>query len=364
MALAVASLASLCGTAGAAEALSSTGTQTDATIMADHRGYQAQQAAIKALNDSGQHPLRSYSLAKAQCWLDVSFHEYTRNDRSAFPQAALDESARITAYLSAGGAIDAADNPARRTPLVNGAPELRPDLWLQAARLKTHAGARCAERLIACAEVELVHAGNEHAQQGWRHAKPYVQMAEDGLAEAEAAAQACPGPILPPVAPAPVPAPVVCPAQPVGPAGVPVPVPPPAEPQRPVTTVEKIVLDASMLFKFDRRTANDLLPTAQSQLDLLVTKLNTEYQSVERVELVGYTDRLGRDSYNLKLSQDRANAMKSVLQSKGVTAQIIAIGRGNADPLVQCPGSKQTPALVLCLQPNRRVEFNITGVRR
>jgi len=26
-------------------------------------------------------------LAKAQCWLDVSFHEYTRNDRGGVPPA-------------------------------------------------------------------------------------------------------------------------------------------------------------------------------------------------------------------------------------------------------------------------------------
>ena len=59
---------------------------TDGALAADHAGYRAQQAAIQRLNDTGAHPLRSFSLAKAQCWLDASFHEYTRNDRSRFPQ--------------------------------------------------------------------------------------------------------------------------------------------------------------------------------------------------------------------------------------------------------------------------------------
>jgi outer membrane protein OmpA-like peptidoglycan-associated protein len=347
----------------AAAPLSASGTQTDGSVMADQRGYRRQQDAIKALNDTGRHPLRSYSLAKAQCWLDVSFHEYTRNDRSAFPQQALGESARITAYLATDAAPGSPDNPAQQTPLVNNAERLRADLWVLTERLRHAPGFHCAEQQVACGEVELVHAGNESRQLGWRHAKPYVQLAEDLLSEAEAAVAAC---APPPTPPAPPPEPVPPPPEPpVPPPPVPTPLPPaPPPPAAPVRVVEKIVIDASMLFKFDRRAASDLLPAAQSQLDLLVEKINVEYESVESVELVGYTDRLGRWDYNLKLSQDRADAIKSVLQTKGVKAPIAALGRGSRDPLVDCPGAKPTPAIKACLQPNRRVEFTITGVRR
>lgn len=72
---------------------------TDKSIQADYANYEAQQGRIKALNDTGRHRVASYSLAKAQCWLDVSLHEYTRNDRSNFPQLAFDESFKITDYL-------------------------------------------------------------------------------------------------------------------------------------------------------------------------------------------------------------------------------------------------------------------------
>jgi outer membrane protein OmpA-like peptidoglycan-associated protein len=349
--------------AAASAPLSASGIQTDGSVMADQRGYRRQQDAIKQLNDTGRHPLRSYSLAKAQCWLDVSFHEYTRNDRSAFPQQALDESARITSYLGTDAAPGGPDDPAQQTPLLNNAERLRTDLWLLAARLKQDPGFHCAEQQVACGEVELVHAGNESRQLGWRHAKPYVQIAEDLLSEAEAAVTACappPAPPVPPPEPAPQPPEPPAPQPPVPPA----PEPLPPVPAAPVRVVEKIVIDASMLFKFDRRAVSDLLPAAQSQLDLLVEKINVEYESVESVELVGYTDRLGRWDYNLKLSQDRADAIKSVLQAKGVKALITALGRGSRDPLVDCPGAKPTPAMKLCLQPNRRVEFTITGVRR
>ena len=60
-----------------------------------------------------------------------------------------------------------------------------PQLWHRAAARPGHAGFRCAQQQVACAEVELVHAGNEHHQQAWRHAKPCVQIADDLLDEAQ-----------------------------------------------------------------------------------------------------------------------------------------------------------------------------------
>jgi outer membrane protein OmpA-like peptidoglycan-associated protein len=272
----------------------------------------------------------------------VSFHEYTRNDRSRFPQEALTESFRITEYLQKGGAIGAPENPANETLLVNQAAKLRPDLWDQAASLKKHSGFRCAEQLVACVEVELVHAGNEFNQQQWRHAKPYVQIAEDKIGEAKAAADAC---IPPPVPPAPAPA---------------APLPPP----KPAPTIEKVTLNASALFRFDKRSQGDLLPQGKAEMDQLAQRIQQVYASVQRIDLVGYTDRLGSAAYNAKLSQDRADTVKTYLQSRGVTAPMTTAGKGPADPVVQCEGSKPTPQLTACLQPNRRVEITIVGVKK
>lgn len=347
--------------AGAAE-LSNRGSQTDGSVAADHQGYQTQQEAIRALNATGKQPLRSYSIAKAQCWLDVSFHEYTRNDRSAFPLEALRQSEAITQYLASGANPRDAANPAHQTPLVNAALKLRDDLWANTAALKKGPGWACVQQQVACAEVELVHAGNEHNQQGWRHAKPYVQIAEDLLGAANAAALSCdqPDPLdfetgagrrpEPPV-PTPQPAPQ------------PQPVPPPAPAPAPVVK-ETIILGASVLFAFDRRSEGDLLPGGRAQLDQLVNRLNTVYERVDQIELFGFTDRLGTEAYNAQLSQDRADVIKAYLERRGVAAKITALGKGAADPVVQCPGTRQTKRLTDCLQPNRRVEIGITGIKR
>lgn len=162
---------------------------SDRAIYADYTTYEQTQQRIKALNERGlgKGPkLSDYHLAKAQCWLDVSFHEYTRNDRSPFPQQALAQSDQLIVLME----NNTTPLPSA-TVLVNEAERLRPDLWDAAARLQSHVGYRCATQKVACAEVELVHAGNEHKQLGWRHARPYVQMAEDWMLDAQAAAEHC-----------------------------------------------------------------------------------------------------------------------------------------------------------------------------
>jgi OOP family OmpA-OmpF porin len=142
-----------------------------------------------------------------------------------------------------------------------------------------------------------------------------------------------------------------------------VPVAPPPPP--PPVVQERIVLSANVLFAFDRRGLADLLPEGRGQLDQLVARLDRVYARVDRLELVGHTDRLGTDAYNARLSTDRATTIKTYLQQQGVKVDIVAVGRGAAEPLPNLTCSQRTQAaLAKCLQPNRRVEISITGVPR
>lgn len=302
-------------------------------IRADHATYEQLQGRIKALNDSGIR-VDDYHLSKAQCWLDTSFHEYTRNDRGGYPQAALSESARIVV------ALEGKQNPGNETPLVNNAQRLREDLWAKFNGLKTHAGFSCAAQATACGEVELVHAGNEIHDGGWRHAKPYIQIAEDWLKKAEERAAAC----LPP------PAPSAPPAAPV-----------------PAPTSERFDIAADALFRFNQGTLAGLLPQGKVRLDELAARLGSAYVSVNSIRLIGHTDRLGGVEYNQRLSEQRAQTVKQYLQSRGVSAPIEAFGVGESQPGGQtghCQGERATPALTACLQPDRRVSVEVTGSKR
>ena len=125
---------------------------SDQAIQADHDAFKGLQGRLHQLNERGL-PVRNYHLSKAQCWLDVSLHEYTRNDRSAFPQAAMTESEKLIVALESQASPLPMD-----TPLVNDAARLRPDLWARTEALKQHPGFKCAAQQVACSEVELVHA--------------------------------------------------------------------------------------------------------------------------------------------------------------------------------------------------------------
>jgi OmpA-OmpF porin, OOP family len=121
----------------------------------------------------------------------------------------------------------------------------------------------------------------------------------------------------------------------------------------PPPRVERLSADA--LFPFDRGSINDIRPSGIADIAQIAAHLRA--QPFGRVEVRGYTDRLGGDAYNIQLSQRRADAVKAVLVEQGVpTEKIRAVGLGSQDPIVQCPDLGRD-ALIRCLQPNRRVEI-------
>ena len=310
---------------------------SDSVIQQDYGAYERLQARIKALNDGGRR-VADYHLAKAQCWLDVSFHEYTRNDRSDFPQAAMTQSETLIAAMEA----NVAPLP-DETPLVNGAARLRPDLWERTRALAASSGFVCAAQKIACAEVELVHAGNEYNQQQWRHAKPYVQIAEDEIAEAAALAEQCRP--VPHVAAAATPA------------------------AAPAATAEaSLTLGASVVFNFDRSDRADIRAIGREQIDKLLQTVDSGHLRIASVTLVGHADRLngtGHAAYNQRLSEKRAATVRALLVERGVDASLIAVrALGDASPVEPCTAKPHsTTELEECLLPNRRVEIVVVAVQ-
>lgn len=146
------------------------------------------------------------------------------------------------------------------------------------------------------------------------------------------------------------PAPVVVPTP--APAPVAEPTPAPVAPPPPAPKFEKYTLSSTELFAFD----SAVLASAQPKLDEIATALKAS-PSVSNVVISGFTDRLGSDKYNQKLSEKRASAVRDYLVSAGVTAdRLNAVGKGEANPVVTCTNKKRTD-LIKCLEPNRRVEI-------
>ena len=96
---------------------------------------------------------------------------------------------------------------------------------------------------------------------------------------------------------------------------------------------------------------SDLRPESFPELDRLVTTL--EKNPKMQIEISGHTDDVGADDVNLKLSSDRANAVKDYLLSKGIAqATVTAVGFGETKPVASNTTDDGK-------QLNRRVEFTI-----
>lgn len=137
------------------------------------------------------------------------------------------------------------------------------------------------------------------------------------------------------------------------------PTPPP--PPRPAPMPDEPVrLSADALFGFDSAVLTD---AGRRSVEGLLQQVRSASQT-QTIQVLGYTDRIGSDSYNMLLSQRRADAVRDALVQGGVpAAAIIAEGRGKSDPLVQCAQSDRK-AVIACLAPNRRVEISGVALRR
>ena len=133
----------------------------------------------------------------------------------------------------------------------------------------------------------------------------------------------------------------------------PPPPPPPAPLPPPPPVMKKYTLSANELFGFNSAK----LGANQPKLDEVASTMSAN-ADIASVTIVGYTDRIGSTAYNQKLSEQRANSVKAYLVGKGVAAgRLTAVGKGEADPVVECKDEKKRPALIKCLEPNRRVEI-------
>jgi OOP family OmpA-OmpF porin len=130
----------------------------------------------------------------------------------------------------------------------------------------------------------------------------------------------------------------------------------------PAPAPQAISFTGDALFAFDK---SELRPEGKSMLDDLVSQLRGA--SFDRISVTGHTDRIGGSEYNQQLSDRRAAAVKDYLVGKNVAAgSIEAQGKGSSEPataLDECRNLEGAKATIACLQPDRRVDVELTGSR-
>jgi OOP family OmpA-OmpF porin len=126
-----------------------------------------------------------------------------------------------------------------------------------------------------------------------------------------------------------------------------------------VKELQPITLQADALFAFD---SADLTAEGRNQLDQVVGSLTAKQLDQKQIEVTGYTDRIGPETYNITLSERRAQAVRDYLVSKGLPADAISTqGLGAAKPVVGCEGERGAQ-LIDCLAPNRRTEIEFSAM--
>ncbi|MDQ7979402.1 OmpA family protein [Paraburkholderia sp. SARCC-3016] len=276
----------------------------------------------------------SYAGAKAQCWIDTGKAAFAAHDEWGFVEESIGEAAALIDGLESGpgpgtgtgtgvGHGGAAEAQHLRTSV-----PVRPDLWTQLNALKADSRfAACipAQRRAACAEVALTRAGHDAWTRAFATAQLRADQLQTPLREAGQALAACTV------------------ARPV-----------PHEP-------EVISLSADALFEFGRGDLAAISDEGRRQLDRVAVRLRA-LDTIERLVVSGYTDRLGPDDYNLRLSWLRADTVRRYLIDSGVAVPIDARGLGKAQPGSTC-AMRDRAALIDCLARDRRVEIRVVGAQ-
>ena len=128
-------------------------------------------------------------------------------------------------------------------------------------------------------------------------------------------------------------------------------------------TPAKLTLAGDTLFKSGKSSAKALTADGKKSLDDLAAKIKAA-GNIDTIKVTGHADKTGKASSNMKLSLARAKSVANYLKSKGVkAAKFITAGKGDTQPVKDCDMKLPKADLVACLQPNRRVEVEVTPAK-
>lgn len=123
----------------------------------------------------------------------------------------------------------------------------------------------------------------------------------------------------------------------------------------------QFTLDAAVLFDFAQSNPSSITTDGHDELKKIAGRiLALPHNGVARVAVVGHADPIGSRSFNLDLSEQRAQTAGDLLARYGIPARLIrTTGMGSAKPVVNCPSAGDRAERISCNAPNRRVEINV-----
>ncbi len=123
------------------------------------------------------------------------------------------------------------------------------------------------------------------------------------------------------------------------------------ETKRVTVTKDRLVITEKIRFK---KNSAEIDPVSRS----LIAEIGAAIvgtPGISRLDIDGHTCDLGSDNHNLRLSRERAKAVREALIAEGVADRVLeAQGYGETKPTVENDSDSNR-------ERNRRVEFNITA---
>lgn len=136
----------------------------------------------------------------------------------------------------------------------------------------------------------------------------------------------------------------------------------PAGPQR-----HELILLADSTFDFGRSDEASLTPLGRQQLIQLAQRLRNDFAQIHQIQITGHADPIGNASANEALALARAQTVQQLLATQVQAfsqAPLQLRGAGSREPQVSgCP-LQASPGAIRCHAPNRRVNIEVTGLRR
>ena len=250
---------------------------------------------------------------------DIRFYGASAQLEAGLPDAAERDAAAIDAAAQATAAVARGEQPVTQADvpaaqMLTGSTKVRPDLWDKLEAMKKSAGFECAAEDLARMEVQLLWAGNEQVDQGDCRTSPHVALAEKLANDAAVKVDACKP--AEPVAMTP-PAPVMTKPEPD------LPVPPVAMSPTP----EELRIPRNVHFALDKY----FISQRSNEVITGIANVLKKYPSIT-VRLEGHTDSRASVAYNMRLSQNRVNAVRNVMVKLGIDpARITTAFKGEGD---------------------------------
>lgn len=263
---------------------------------------------------------RNHAYQKAACLIDLTKWTYREVNTQGVTEMLFNRAAKLhqESFINQHTGISA--------PL-NGMSRAFKEHWQQIVQLKSEAGAVCAAKTLACADVALLGAEYElftgygkHKNHGLHFEKQAVDLIKQASEEVQHCSEQ------------------------------------PKEGER-----KTFNLSADTLFNFD---SSAIKQKEKIQLNKLIAVLNKiPSTNISQIQIIAHTDKLGTDQYNQRLSEKRAETLHAFLKNglnPELSQKIQSEGKGSSIPVVECNESNLFK-LKQCLQPNRRAQIIING---